>query len=171
MQSRLLHEPDDVAICVFYRGNQPPSADILDLLECFCPGTQERLQTLLDVINLPVGDRSGHPLAVAMGIKTCIQAPHAEANMVRLIQRRIYAPERAIKLFCLRNVFDGMDDCLHTFAHEELLLLVILRIVASELPPPVPPPEVVPGSAVPNRAASSDFDGISRYHRCIAHPC
>jgi len=36
VQLRLLHQPDDVAICVFYRCNQLTTTDIYDLLLCLC---------------------------------------------------------------------------------------------------------------------------------------
>jgi hypothetical protein len=70
------------------------------------------LQNLLDVVNVPVADRARHPLAVAMGIQTDILAFDVEADVVSLIHLGLHAQELAVQGLGLREVLDGVDECL-----------------------------------------------------------
>ncbi len=57
---RELQKPDDVPICVFDRGNQPPPTDICDLLLRVCASVYQCLQALVNVAHVEVTDRSRH---------------------------------------------------------------------------------------------------------------
>jgi hypothetical protein len=46
--------------------------DISDRLLRLCASVEEQLETLLDVVNVPVADRPRHALAVAVGIQTYV---------------------------------------------------------------------------------------------------
>src|SRR5689334_1306121 len=72
---------------------------------------------------MPVADRPGHALAVAVGIETDVLAAHLEADIVGLIRIRLDT-QRTVKLLGLRQIFDGIDDGSDTFSHGELLKLV-----------------------------------------------
>jgi hypothetical protein len=105
--------------------DQLAPTDILYLLLRFRAGVEERLQTLFDVVNVPVADRVRHPLAVAMGIQTDILASDVEADVVSLIHVGLYAQELAVQGPSLREVLDGVDDLLDAFGHGVLLMLLV----------------------------------------------
>jgi hypothetical protein len=48
-----LEEPDDVAVCVLHRCDQFAAADVADRLLGFCAGFEERLEALVDVVDVP----------------------------------------------------------------------------------------------------------------------
>jgi hypothetical protein len=64
-----LEEPDDIAVGVLHRGDQLAPADVLDTLLHLRAGVEERPETLLDVVYVPVAHRSLHPLGVAVRIE------------------------------------------------------------------------------------------------------
>jgi hypothetical protein len=58
VQLRRLKEADDVAVRVFYRGDQLAPAEVPDLLPCHRARVDKRLQVLLDVVDVPVGEKA-----------------------------------------------------------------------------------------------------------------
>jgi hypothetical protein len=105
--------------------NELTPTDILDLLERLCASVEERLETLVDVLNVPGADRTRHPLAVTMGIQTDILAFDVEADVVSLIHLGLHAQELAVQGLGLREVLDGVDECLDAFGHGVLHMLLV----------------------------------------------
>ena len=62
---------------------------------------------LLDVVNVPVGDGTCHPLAVAVGIQTNVLAFDVEADVVSLIHVGLHAQELAVQDLGFGEVLDG----------------------------------------------------------------
>jgi hypothetical protein len=56
---RCPEETDDVAVYVPDRCDQRSATHVLDLLVRICAGVEERLEALVDVVDVPVGDRAG----------------------------------------------------------------------------------------------------------------
>jgi len=75
---------------------------------------KEDLQTLLDIVNLIVTDRTCHSLLVSIGIKTYFLASNPKADILRLILIRLDAQELAVQRLRLSYVFDGIDECSNT---------------------------------------------------------
>src|ERR687897_3464035 len=96
MPSSWLKKPDDVAVWVLHGSDQHAPTDILYLLLHFCSSVEECLQALLDVVNMPVGERPGHPLAVAVRVQTEILAVDFEADVVGLVRVGLHARELAV---------------------------------------------------------------------------
>jgi hypothetical protein len=55
------------------------------------------LETLLDVVNVPVADRPRHALAVAIGIQTDVLVCDIELDVVRLVHGGRYTQELAVQ--------------------------------------------------------------------------
>jgi hypothetical protein len=51
-----LDESDAVAVCVFHGSDQLAPADVLHLLQRLRASVEERLQRLLDIVDVPVAD-------------------------------------------------------------------------------------------------------------------
>jgi hypothetical protein len=60
-------EAEDVAVGVGHGGDQLAPADVGDALPHGRAGVGELLEPLVDVLDLPVGERPGHALGVAVG--------------------------------------------------------------------------------------------------------
>src|SRR5918997_4320939 len=105
--------------------DQLAPTDILYLLLRFRAGVEERLYASLDIVNVPVGERPRHPLAMAVGTQTDILASDVEADVVSLIHVGLYAQELAVQGPGLREVLDGVDDRLDAFGHGVLLMLLV----------------------------------------------
>jgi len=50
-------------------------------LQRFCASVEEELETLLDVVNVPVADWPRHALAVAVGIQTYFLVSDTEPDL------------------------------------------------------------------------------------------
>ncbi len=64
LSAGVLEQSDDIAVFILDGGDQPASANILDLLKCLSSSVHEVLQTFPDVLNMIVGSRS---LLMAVG--------------------------------------------------------------------------------------------------------
>src|SRR6266571_8464039 len=65
---RVLKKPDVIPVCIFDRGNQLSSTNVLDRLQCLRASLQELFQTGLYVGYGHVHDRPRHAFALAMRI-------------------------------------------------------------------------------------------------------
>src|SRR6266498_1566247 len=109
-RSRLLQEPDHVAICIFHGCDQLAPADISDRLHLFCAGAEQQLQTILDVVDLPEADGPRHTLAVAFGVQTQLLLSDPEPDVVRLVRVRLDPQELAVQRLRLSEILDGNDE-------------------------------------------------------------
>ena len=82
---RLLDETDDVAVGVLRHRGELATAHILDCLLHLRAGVEDRLQALLDVVDVPIGDGPRGPLVVAVRVETDLLVADLEPDVVRLI--------------------------------------------------------------------------------------
>ena len=75
--------------------NVPPPTSLTPW--CASAGVEERLETLLDVVNVPVGDGTRRPLAVAVGIETEVLAFDVEADVVVLVHVGLHTHKPAVQ--------------------------------------------------------------------------
>src|SRR5207237_7840083 len=113
-RSRGLSESGDVAVRVLHGRNQLAATDIPDRLLLFRAGGEEQLESLLDVVDLPVADRPGHALAVAVGIEPELEIAEPESDVVRLVGIRLDAEEPAVQAHRLNRGLDGVGECAPT---------------------------------------------------------
>src|SRR5664280_1060946 len=102
--SRCLDEPDDAAVCVGHRCDQPAATDILDRLVLDGTEGQEALDALVNAVDVPVADWSGHAAALVSD---------AEPDVVSLIHVGFDTQERAVQRFRACQIIDGMDHGLN----------------------------------------------------------
>lgn len=95
-----LNKPDGVSVRVFHRCDQLTPTDVCDILLYLCVGVQKYLQAFLNVVNVPVSDRTCHSLVVAAGIQADSLVPNAKANIIRLIRVRLYTQKLAVQRLC-----------------------------------------------------------------------
>jgi hypothetical protein len=86
-------------------------------------GVDELLEALVDVVDVPVGERSGHALAVAVGVQADVLAVDLEADVVGLVGDRRDAGELGVQRLGLRQVLDRVDHGSDTRCHARLLTL------------------------------------------------
>src|SRR6266567_5819533 len=115
---RVLKKPDVVPVCIFDRGNQPSSTNVLDRLQCLRASLQKLFQTGLYVGDGHVNDRPRHPFALAMGIQPDFLLSHPKAHIIRLIRIRLNPQKRAVERLRLREVADGIDDHSDSLIHK-----------------------------------------------------
>jgi hypothetical protein len=109
---------------VLHGGDQLAPTDILDLLLRLRTGVEQRLHASLDVVDVPVADRTHHPLTVAVGIQTDILAFDVKADVVRLIHVGLHAQDLTVEGLGLGEVLDGIDERLDVFGHGVLLMVL-----------------------------------------------
>jgi hypothetical protein len=73
--SRGLDKSDDVAVCVFHGCDQLAATDISDRLLHLCSGVEEQLETLLEVVNVPVADGPVMPWLWPLGSRPTSWSP------------------------------------------------------------------------------------------------
>jgi len=72
---------------------------------------------LLDVVNVPVGDGTRHPLAVAVGIQTNVLAFDVEADVVGFVHVGLDAQQLPVQRLGVGEVRNGVHDRLDAFSH------------------------------------------------------
>src|SRR2546423_13270852 len=116
-----LDEANDVTIGIFPSRNQFAATDVSDLLLRLRTGVEERLRAGLDVVHVPVADRAGDPVAVAVGIQAHMLPGDVEADVVGLVHGRPHAQQLAVQGLGRFEVFHRVDDRLDAAGHGELL--------------------------------------------------
>src|SRR5215208_8433238 len=81
------------------------------------PASRSASRTLLDVVNVPVGDGTRHPLAVAVGIQTDVLASDVEADVVGLVHAGLHTHKLAVQCLGVGEVPNGVHDRLDAFSH------------------------------------------------------
>jgi len=112
-----LEEPDDIVVGVLHGGDQLAPADVLDTLLRLRAGVEERPETLLDVVYVPVAHRSRHPLGVAVRIEAHVLTPDAEADVIGLVHVGLDAQQLPVQRLGLAKVPHGLHDRLDAFGH------------------------------------------------------
>src|SRR6266567_297692 len=113
-RSGLLKEPDEVAVRVLDRGDQPAAAHVLEVLVYLGAGLEERLQGALDVTDVVIADGAA---LVAAGIKTDVLAVDLEADVVGLVHDRRDAQDCAEHGLGPGEVAGGVDHGLDACTH------------------------------------------------------